>query len=101
MNHTEEPTHTAHEHPFVFAQKTDKFWFVMSCLLTIRIRFVKPSTFMDVWFANHNGNHMQMVSFASVCDRPLEGSNASLLRGSCISLLQGSYVSSFQGNNVT
>ncbi len=31
MNHTEKPVHTAHKHPFVFVQKTDKFWFVMSC----------------------------------------------------------------------
>ncbi len=35
MNHS-----TAHEHPFVFAQKTDKFHFTMSCLLTVRVCFM-------------------------------------------------------------
>ncbi len=35
MNHSEKPVHTAHKHLFVFVQKTDKFWFVTSFLLTV------------------------------------------------------------------
>ncbi len=42
MIHMEKLIHTAHKHPFLIAQKTDKFQFVTSCLLTICVQSVNP-----------------------------------------------------------
>ncbi len=52
MNHFKKAIHTAHEHPIVFMQKTDKFQFITSCLLTICICFINSSAFTNIWFTN-------------------------------------------------